>query len=258
MGCGAVLKRAKAEDEFPPHSCIVYLLSLIRGNTNEEEVARGLSKTIEAQKEEMTNMRRKLMDIEEQVAAKSLTTERLVIVTQDHKKIVEKLRDDGHWVCDTVTRTMTCVDFQHFFSKTPNDVAVMAKRLQDMVQYTEKSPKILEIFYKHKYISTCLALMVGPRGSVVALTHQKHDKDKVKKGHGYLLDEGRLTLIHEPDETKRRAGYPATGPYDLVILFDVEDAETVASQVRPGGKLFCPNSSLIWEKQADGELQDLS
>ena len=130
-----------------------------------------------------------------------------------------------------------------------SDVCCIASELEHCANLVKEGSSVLVInsgYYL--YIPLCLALMVGPKGYVVA--HGDEGVDYVRKDHAHILDSHRLILINNDWDVYIKKGFSLKAPYDVVLIVDKYFTDEIKDQLALKGIAFDQvNNSVIFENQ---------
>ncbi|XP_031845328.1 protein-L-isoaspartate(D-aspartate) O-methyltransferase [Nomia melanderi] len=102
--------------------------------------------------------------------------------------------------------------------------------------------KALDVGSGSGYLSACMAMMLGPNGTVVGIDHipelKAFAEENIMRDKPELLSSGRVTLVVGDG----RLGYPENAPYDAIHVGAAakELPQALIDQLAPGGRLVLP------------------
>ena len=114
-----------------------------------------------------------------------------------------------------------------------------AHALELLKNHLKEGMRALDIGSGSGYLTTCIAIMVGPRGSVIGVEHIPELVElsikNVRKSHPDLLDSGRMKLYVGDG----RSGFPESGPYDAIHVGAASNGlpSHLVDQLAPGDTL---------------------
>jgi len=175
-----------------------------------------------------------------------------VVIPNEHRIVVNKLRADGHIRTEKVYQTMLQVNFGNFgsWSYSYSDASLIANELENCANLMTERSKVLVInSWYYLYIPLCLSLMVGPKGYVVG--HGDEGVEFVRKDHAWVLDKKQLILVDFPWEVFKTEGFPLKAPYDLILVHDQYFTAEIKVQLKSNGIAFDQvNNKLVFSHHA--------
>jgi hypothetical protein len=161
------------------------------------------------------------------------------IMAAKHKHIIDNLRSESKIRTDRVYEVMLAVKFSNFnWSYSYSDASYIANELENSANRIKEGDHVLVInSWYYLYVPLCLALMVGPKGQVVA--HGDEGIDFVKKEHSHILESKRLVLVNFNWDTFREEGFTMKAPYDVILICEKNVTDEIKEQMRsPNGICF--------------------
>ena len=171
-------------------------------------------------------------------------------VSEEHRKLINKLRDTKIIEDDTLYKLMMSLDMKLFYENiSPEWAEHEAVCLERTIKHVKPGCSIL-VFPYNTYFSVALGIFVGTGGRVVAFGHQGNAFALRSNGLSWLLDDYRIRFTNNtaalyygyPDyNTFLECGFSKGAPYDLVVLTDQELSREIRSQVKLGGLFIRPD-----------------
>ncbi|XP_014284705.1 protein-L-isoaspartate(D-aspartate) O-methyltransferase isoform X4 [Halyomorpha halys] len=170
--------------------------------------------------------------------------------------LVQNLRRNSIIRSDVVERVMAQVDRANYVSHNPYmDVPqgigfgvtisaphMHAHALELLREKLVDGAKALDVGSGSGYLTTCMALMVGPSGVAVGIDHIKElvdtSRTNIKADHPELLESNRLKLIVGDG----RLGSPEDAPFNAIHVGAASPdlPKDLVEQLAPGGRLIVP------------------
>lgn len=176
-------------------------------------------------------------------------------VSEEHRKLVDRLRDAKIIEDDSLYKLMMSLDMKLFYEKvSPEWAEHEAVCLERTIKHIQPGHSIL-VFPYNTYFSVALAVYVGTGGRVVAFGHQGNAFALRSNGLSWLLDDYRIRFTNNtvalyygyPDyNTYLQCGFPKGAPFDLVVLTDQEITNEIRSQSKIGGIFIRPDEENLF------------
>jgi len=173
-----------------------------------------------------------------------------------NEDMVRHLRWNKVIASDSVEKAMMAVNQAHYcphnpyydapqtigFGATISAPHMHAHALELLKDHLTEGKKALDVGSGSGYLTSCMAMMVGPTGKAVGIDHIPElvnmSVENVRRGNRDLLETGRVKLITGDG----RKGHPEDAPFDAIHVGAAAPTipQPLIDQLKPGGRLVLP------------------
>ncbi|CAO4380025.1 unnamed protein product [Caenorhabditis nigoni] len=171
-------------------------------------------------------------------------------------ELVENLRKNGVFSNQRAYDAMKAVNRGDFASRDPYEDApqrigynatisaphMHAAALEYLQNHLVAGANALDVGSGSGYLTVCMAMMVGPTGTVVGIEHMSElvelSKKNIKKHHSEMIENGNVVMI----DGDGRQGYAEKAPYNAIHVGAAAAGvpKALTDQLADGGRMMIP------------------